>query len=360
MRLDNYWRYVADGAADVPRVEQRCEEGDADACEAATDIHWLGIGVPKSRAKAAYFDRRRCALDEEACPRGPMTTRDERSIADAEEWERKCQAKPSADSCGRAARGYLGSGLDPKHGSALLEQACDLHRDELSAIYDAEKARGKSPTRFVNRICARLGKILVLGVYGVPRDVWHGTALLRDECDKAPSGASCSYLGLVSELGLGGAPKNLGAALARYQPACTIHTYYEGVVAGHADPKARVEDYSSEPLACWRLAALSMQGRGVTEDPRVIGHLYTEACIGRLGRDSDVFGLACAPAAALSQRYGLEHPALIGDIFRSYPGPHPLDMAGKACLEGSVDGCRLVARIQHYADDHQLEFMMDE
>lgn len=350
-RMDDYWRYVADGADDLAKVERACEEGKADACGAASDIHWFGIGVRRSKAEAESFARKQCVLDDETCRSGSGQNVDERRIA--EERDGKCQAKPSPSDCYGAAMAYLRTGLNPKRGSALLDRACDLSRDELRAIDDAERARGRRPGLYENRVCDELGRVLVLGKYGVPRDVRRGSALLRAECDKGPAQAACSYLGLVSELGLGGEAKDVDAALARYMPACSLHTYFEASAAGHRDPKARLSDYTNEPLACYRLAVLSTRGRGVTRDPRAIGQLYAEGCIG----DPDLHGLACAPAAALflQQRMESQRPPIDG-INLASTTPDPLHMAEAACYGGSVEGCRLLARIQHYADDHQLAF----
>jgi TPR repeat protein len=254
--------------------------------------------------------------------------------------------------CAAVGTSYLeghGTDRDPKRGLASIERACDLEREDRIAA-----------ARPTTASCVELGRVLLLGVGGVARDEHRAVAVLRDECDRG-MGKGCSYLGLVSELGLAGEPRDIAAAVKQYAPLCTYRDYFEGVVAGRPDPKLNVGNLIGEPLACYRLGVLSLQGRGVFKNPRVAAHLFASLCV-----DAELPELACAPAAALYIHYGFEHsyPPTDGSIQFTGPiggdgrglGRDPETWARQACAAGSVDGCRVLRQLYAYRDEHSIAF----
>jgi hypothetical protein len=285
-----------------------------------------------------------------------------REVARDNSWrdlaERDARACKQGDdqSCAVARQAHLRR--ERGRGRAWFEAACVAQRERIRAINDQSAATGHAAVRHAAPSCDDLGVSLLLGRGG--EDAARGVGVLRE----SRTGPAQAYLGLAAELGLGGVTRDVGAAVKEYTRLCSVREHYVAKVAGRA-PSLGASN-TREPVACYRLAALSVQGTALHDDDRVAAQLYAEACFSA-GDDDDLLALACAPAAALFVRHGLafEPPPYEPGQPYMFVGPivpgEPLrtdaeSMAANACGNGSADGCAVLRSIHAYLDEHHLAF----
>lgn len=249
-----------------PAFERRCAKGDAEHCYYLGIAYERGNGARKAPAKSFAAYRTSCDL---GFTLGCTNLAGSYLDGNGTKKDRVKAAELYATQCRRS----------DDHACYMLGR---IHSEELGAPAQPSRTKRLSADVHVNILDNQAGP-------SATKAPAHGPALaalgksasaeqLKKGCDST-QGLDCYLLGLMSELGLGGAAADDAKAADLHRRACD---------AGNG-------------WGCFRLADMYMAGRGVAKNIGDGAHYYNEVCLKRVGGEASFI----AECNAVLERMGL-------------------------------------------------------